>query len=139
MDQCCYIYFYDWPQAKSSKKFKMTAKNSIYNISNHFKKINFKAMTAFLLLLIFLFPSTIQYAHSHVQTKINYANHNLIFVQKENECAICQFEFVSFIQAKLPISGIYQNYISINFCSPIAKIYTSNLFFASLRAPPFSI
>jgi hypothetical protein len=90
-------------------------------------------------LLILWYPQMIKSVHVHSNKHVSCHNdHGVSFDTPEKLCTVCDFEFISFIEA---------TQTNLQVCLPEIKIanhpapesaYPQLLFFFSLRAPPVS-
>lgn len=96
----------------------------------------FKNITSLILLLVFLFPTTVIFEHHHEQNSCNAKNekhfHNL-----HEKCGICSFEFSIFLsdnknielKKEIPLDHYFNNYRSQYYSNHSAYSFL-------LRAPP---
>ncbi len=90
-------------------------------------------------LLLLWYPQMIKSMHVHVHEPVYLLHdHGVSFFNPEEHCPVCDFEFVSFIEADSTKLTICLPEIQVAELSSPESVYTNQLFYFSLRAPPIS-
>jgi hypothetical protein len=100
------------------------------------KQKNISFLILFLLTLVF-YPGIIQlvHVHSNLHVSIEQGEHST-FIPEQETCAVCDFQFVSFIgnTSEILIANLEHIDVTDSIIPPI--FHVRHLTFFSLRAPP---
>jgi len=108
------------------------------SLRKFFRFVDVKVLCAFFLLVVFVLPYTVKSVHTHTSDNSCHSNHIPTLSNIQNECQICNFEFVSFVTNHAQPLSIHQQTYPVNFCFAITKVYKTLIVFFSLRSPPLA-
>ena len=89
------------------------------------------------LLVLLSYPGMIKIVHVHHSKHfINRQGKGTMIIQKEDPCAVCNFQFVSFIGSQTELISTKREPIDVTNRKVPERLYTRYLTYFSLRAPP---
>lgn len=90
-------------------------------------------------LLMLWYPQMIKSVHVHHNQQVTFLNdHGVSFETAEERCSVCDFEFVSFIEASSTCLQVCLPEVQVPDILAPETTYPHPLFYFSLRAPPIS-
>lgn len=89
--------------------------------------------------LLFIYPTlekvTHQHEHEHQETQ-NCTSGSLSLHTPEQDCAVCDFQFVNFIVTSSPQVTVASSAYAVSPTSPTEAGYVASIRYFHLRAPP---